>query len=51
MGLNTCRICMGASDYATELYGYDEGSGMEIRIAALLSTKPLQIEVRELSSW
>jgi glucosylceramidase len=25
MGLNTCRVCMGASDYATELYGYDEG--------------------------
>ena len=26
MGLNTCRVCMGASDYALELYGYDEGS-------------------------
>jgi hypothetical protein len=24
---------------------------METRIAVLLSTKPLQIEVRELSSW
>ena len=26
MGLNTCRVCMGASDYAVELYSYDEGS-------------------------
>jgi glucosylceramidase len=26
MGLNTCRICIGASDYAVELYGCDEGS-------------------------
>jgi glucosylceramidase len=26
MGLNACRICIGASDYATELYSYDEGS-------------------------
>ena len=25
MGLNACRICIGASDYATELYSYDEG--------------------------
>jgi glucosylceramidase len=25
MGLNSCRICIGASDYATELYSYDEG--------------------------
>ena len=26
-------------------------NGMETRIAVLLSTKPLQIEVRELSWW
>jgi Glycosyl hydrolase family 30 TIM-barrel domain len=26
MGLNTCRVCIGASDYSTELYSYDEGS-------------------------
>jgi glucosylceramidase len=26
MGLNSCRICIGASDDATELYSYDEGS-------------------------
>jgi glucosylceramidase len=26
MGLNTCRVCIGASDYAVELYSYDEGS-------------------------
>lgn len=25
MGLNVCRTCIGASDYSTELYGYDEG--------------------------
>jgi glucosylceramidase len=25
MGLNVCRICMGASDYATRAYSYDEG--------------------------
>ena len=26
MGLNASRICMGASDYATDIYSYDEGS-------------------------
>jgi glucosylceramidase len=25
MGLNVCRTCIGASDYATELYSFDEG--------------------------
>lgn len=25
MGLNVCRTCIGASDYSTELYGFDEG--------------------------
>jgi glucosylceramidase len=25
MGLNRCRICIGVSDYATELHSYDEG--------------------------
>ncbi len=25
MGLNVCRTCIGASDYATHLYSYDEG--------------------------
>lgn len=25
MGLSVCRTCIGASDYSTELYGYDEG--------------------------
>ncbi|MBZ5527568.1 MAG: glycosyl hydrolase [Acidobacteriia bacterium] len=25
MGLNVCRICMGASDYSTALYSYDDG--------------------------
>jgi glucosylceramidase len=25
MGLNVCRTCMGASDYSTELFSYDEG--------------------------
>jgi glucosylceramidase len=25
LGLNVCRTCMGASDYSTELYGFDEG--------------------------
>jgi glucosylceramidase len=25
MGLNVCRICIGASDYATKMYSYDEG--------------------------
>ncbi len=25
MGLNVCRTCMGASDYSTKLYSYDEG--------------------------
>lgn len=25
MGLNVCRICVGASDYSTKLYSYDEG--------------------------
>jgi glucosylceramidase len=25
MGLNVCRICMGASDYSTSVYSYDEG--------------------------
>lgn len=25
MGLNVCRICVGASDYATRVYSYDEG--------------------------
>jgi glucosylceramidase len=25
MGLGVCRICLGASDYATRMYSYDEG--------------------------
>jgi glucosylceramidase len=25
MGLNLCRTCIGASDYSTELYSFDEG--------------------------
>lgn len=25
LSFNACRICMGASDYATELYSYDDG--------------------------
>ena len=25
MNLNVCRICMGASDYSTSVYSYDEG--------------------------
>lgn len=25
MGLSVCRTCIGASDYSTELYGFDEG--------------------------
>lgn len=25
MGLNVCRTCMGASDYSTTLYSYDDG--------------------------
>ena len=25
MGLNVCRTCMGASDYSTKLYSYDDG--------------------------
>jgi glucosylceramidase len=25
MGLSVCRTCIGASDYSTELFGYDEG--------------------------
>ena len=25
MGLNVCRTCMGASDYSTEIFSYDEG--------------------------
>ncbi|HEX3683329.1 MAG TPA: glycoside hydrolase family 30 beta sandwich domain-containing protein [Bryobacteraceae bacterium] len=25
MGLNVCRLCMGASDYSTKVYSYDEG--------------------------
>ncbi len=25
MGLNVCRTCMGASDYSTKVYNYDEG--------------------------
>jgi len=25
LGLNVCRTCMGASDYSTELYSFDEG--------------------------
>ena len=25
MGFNVCRTCMGASDYSTRLYSYDEG--------------------------
>jgi glucosylceramidase len=25
MGLNVCRTCMGASDYSTKAYSYDEG--------------------------
>ena len=25
MGLSVCRLCMGASDYATKVYSYDEG--------------------------
>jgi glucosylceramidase len=25
MGLSVCRLCIGASDYSTELYSYDEG--------------------------
>ena len=25
MALNVCRTCIGASDYSTELFGYDEG--------------------------
>jgi glucosylceramidase len=25
MGLNVCRTCVGASDYSTELYSFDEG--------------------------
>ena len=25
MGLNFCRVCMGASDYSTKLYSYDDG--------------------------
>ena len=25
MGLNVCRTCIGASDYSTKLYSYDEG--------------------------
>ena len=25
MGLNVCRACMGASDYSTKVYSYDEG--------------------------
>ncbi|HZQ93827.1 MAG TPA: glycoside hydrolase family 30 beta sandwich domain-containing protein [Candidatus Sulfotelmatobacter sp.] len=25
MGLNVCRTCIGASDYSTELFSYDEG--------------------------
>ena len=25
MGLNVCRTCMGASDYSTEVFSYDEG--------------------------
>lgn len=26
LGLNVCRTCMGASDYSTELYSFDEGA-------------------------
>lgn len=25
LGLSVCRVCMGASDYATHLYSYDDG--------------------------
>jgi glucosylceramidase len=25
LGLNVCRTCIGASDYSTELYGFDDG--------------------------
>lgn len=25
MGLSVCRVCMGASDYSTNLYSYDDG--------------------------
>jgi len=25
MGLNVCRTCIGASDYSTEVFSYDEG--------------------------
>src|SRR5271170_1144665 len=25
MGLSVCRVCMGASDYSTSLYSYDDG--------------------------
>jgi glucosylceramidase len=26
MGLSVCRLCIGSSDYTTEMYSYDEGS-------------------------
>jgi len=26
MGLNVCRLCIGSSDYTTEMFSYDEGS-------------------------
>src|SRR6202047_1150836 len=26
LGLNVCRTCIGASDYSTELYSFDEGA-------------------------
>ena len=26
MGLNVCRTCIGASDYSTEMFSYDEGT-------------------------
>ena len=25
LGLSVCRTCMGASDYSTEVFSYDEG--------------------------
>jgi glucosylceramidase len=53
IGLNTCRICIGASDYATELYSYcDQGPDSELRRFSIDHDRayvlPILREVREL---
>ncbi len=53
LGLNVCRTCMGASDYSTEMFSYDEGEpDLEMKRFSIAHDEPYVLPMlREARKW